>query len=52
MELSETTTLPEYTYYRRDYLHCKKIMFRIAAMNEIGRGNLSEIIEASFNGRK
>lgn len=48
----ETTNLSEYTYYKRDYLQCKRLIFQIAAVNEIGRGNLSEMITASFSGRK
>jgi hypothetical protein len=43
---------PEYIYHRRDFVHCGKITLNVAAINEVGQGNKSIGIEASFLGRK
>ena len=50
-ELHETIAQPEYVYRRRDYVHCSAIIFKIAAVNQVGRGEFSEEIEAGFAGR-
>lgn len=50
--ISETVMEPEYIYHRHDYVHCGRIVFQVAAINEVGRGNVSEGIEAGFLGRK
>ena len=40
-----------YVFHRRDYVHCSRIIFKIAAVNKVGRGAFSEGIEAGFAGR-
>ena len=50
--LSTMVLEPEYVYHRRDFLHCGKITLNVAAINEVGQGNKSIDIEASFLGRK
>lgn len=51
-ELYEMTVQPEYVYYRHDYEHCSGVVFKIAAVNLVGRGDFSEGFEAGFAGRK
>lgn len=41
-----------YVYHRRDYVHCSGIVFKIAAVNQVGRGTFSEGINTGFDGRK
>ena len=50
-ELHETIAQPEYIYQRRDYVHCSAIIFKIAAVNQVGRSEFSDGIEAEFAGR-
>ena len=50
--LSDIVMEPEYIYHRRDYVHCGKIAFQVAAINRVGKGNKSNGIEAGFFGRK
>ena len=50
--LYETTVQPNYVYQRCDYVHCSGFIFKIAAVNQVGRGAFSEGIEAGFTGRK
>ena len=50
--LSTVVTEPEYIYHRRDFAHCGKATLNVAAVNEVGKGNKSEDIEANFLGRK
>jgi hypothetical protein len=47
-----TTNDREYVYQRRDFVHCSGIVFKIAAINPVGRGTFSEGFEAAFDGRK
>ena len=49
---SEVTIHPSYTYHRQDYVHCTQLTFQVAAVNEVGKGNLSDAIKAGFLGRK
>lgn len=51
-DLIEVVMQPEYMYHRRDYEHCAKVRFQVAAINEVGKSNRSEGIEAGFFGRK
>ena len=50
--LYDTTNQYEYVYQRRDFVHCSGVVFKIAAVNPVGRGAFSEGIEAGFDGRK
>ena len=50
--LSDIVMEPEYIYHRRDYMHCGKIAFQVAAINRVGKGNKSNVIEAGFFGCK
>ena len=50
--LSTMAMEPEYVYHRRDFVHCGKITLNVAAVNEVGKGNKSEAVEAAFLGRK
>ena len=50
--LYKTTAQAEYLYHRYDYVHCHGMVFKIAAVNLVGRGAYSEGIEAGFDGRK
>ena len=51
-DLVEVVMQPEYMYHRRDYKHCAKVRFQVAAINEVGKSNRSEGIEAGFIGRE
>ena len=48
----ETTDQHEYIYQHHDFVHCSGVVFKIAAVNPVGRGVFSEGIEAGFDGRK
>ena len=48
----ETANQHEYIYHRRDFVHCSGIVFKIAAVNPVGRGAFSEGIEIGFDGCK
>ena len=48
----ETVNQREYVYHRRDFVHCSGVVFKIAAVNPVGRGTFSEGFEAAFDGRK
>ena len=48
--IAEVVMHPEYIYHRHDYKHCAKVRFQVAAINEVGKSNRSEGIEAGFFG--
>ena len=48
----DTANQCKYVYHRRDFVHCSGIVFKIAAVNPVGRGAFSEGFEATFEGRK
>ena len=49
--LYEMTAHPEYVYHRRDYEHCSGVIFKIATVNQVGRGEFSEEFKSGFAGR-
>ena len=48
----DTANRHEYAYHRRDFVHCSGVVFKIAAVNPVGRGAFSKGFEATFEGRK
>ena len=48
----ETTNQHEYIYQRRDFVHCSGVVFKIAAVNPVGRSAFSKGFETGFAGRK
>lgn len=42
------TANSSYTYNRQHFSHCLKINFQVAAVNQVGRGNLSVNLDTSF----
>ena len=45
-----TVIEPAYVYQRRDFIHCGKVKFQVAATNEVGTSRESDEIEAGFYG--
>ena len=51
MVKTEVTTNPSYAYHRQESIcHNTQLVFQVAAVNEVGTGNLSDTVEAEFAG--